>query len=83
MAFGAVDLNYRDYVEIDPRYYRPAEVDQLLGDPTKAMNKLNWQPTVSVGELASMMVENDLELAAREKTLVEAGHDISLCLGVR
>ena len=83
LAFGAVDLNYRDYVEIDPRYYRPAEVDQLLGDPTKAMNKLNWRPTVSVGELASMMVENDLELAAREKTLVEAGHDMSLCLGVR
>lgn len=75
-AFERVDLDYRDFVEIDPRYFRPAEVDLLLGDPTKAQTVLNWRPRVSFEELTDMMVDADLELAKREKTLQDAGHEI-------
>jgi GDPmannose 4,6-dehydratase len=74
LAFGHVGLDYRDFVEIDPRYFRPAEVEQLLGDCSKAQKKLGWKPKVDVKGLAVMMVEHDLELARREKTLREAGH---------
>ena len=77
LSFGAVDLDYNDFVEIDPRYYRPAEVDELLGDPTKAKEKLGWEPKVGVEELAKMMVASDLESAAKEKTLLDAGHKLS------
>ena len=74
LAFGHVGLDYREFVEIDPRYFRPAEVEQLLGDASKAREVLGWQPKVGVKELAVMMVEHDLELARREKTLRDAGH---------
>ncbi len=77
LAFGHVGLDYRDFVEIDPRYYRPAEVDLLLGDSSKAQRVLGWKPRVSFKELVHMMVEADLELAAREKTLRDAGHGIA------
>jgi GDPmannose 4,6-dehydratase len=77
-AFGRVGLNYKDYVEIDPRYYRPAEVDLLLGDPTKAKTKLGWTPRVTFDELVDMMVDADMELALREKTLKDAGHAVSI-----
>jgi len=73
-AFAAVDLDYTDFVETDPYYFRPTEVDVLLGDPSKARKKLDWTPKVGFNELVRMMVENDLELAAREKTLRDAGH---------
>ena len=76
LAFGHVGLDYRDFVEIDPRYFRPAEVEQLLGDTTKAQSVLGWVPKTSVEELARMMVEHDLELARRERTLREAGHNV-------
>ena len=76
LAFGHVGLNYKDFVEIDPRYFRPAEVEQLLGDCSKARGRLGWIPKVDVKSLAVMMVEHDLELARREKTLRDAGHDI-------
>jgi GDPmannose 4,6-dehydratase len=66
-AFAHVGLDYRDYVKIDPRYFRPSEVDLLLADPTKAKTKLGWQPKVGFDELVKRMVESDLELAAREK----------------
>lgn len=66
-AFAHVGLDYRDYVKIDPRYFRPAEVDLLLADPSKAKTKLGWQPKVGFDELVKRMVESDLELAAREK----------------
>jgi GDPmannose 4,6-dehydratase len=69
-------MDYKDFIEIDPRYYRPAEVEQLLGDNTKAQKALGWKPTVDVKTLATMMVESDLELARREKTLRDAGHDV-------
>ncbi len=68
-TFGQLGLNYEDHVEIDPRYYRPAEVDLLLGDSTKAREKLGWQPRTSFNQLVGMMVEHDLKLAEREKLL--------------
>jgi GDPmannose 4,6-dehydratase len=60
-AFSHVDLDWRDYVVIDPKFYRPAEVDLLIADPSKARRCLNWEPTVSFEELVSMMVDADLE----------------------
>jgi GDPmannose 4,6-dehydratase len=76
LAFGQVGLDYKDFVEVDPRYFRPAEVEQLLGDPSKAMKKLGWKPKCTVEQLAKMMVETDMELARREKTLRDAGHKL-------
>jgi GDPmannose 4,6-dehydratase len=60
LAFNCVNLNYEDYVVIDERFYRPAEVDLLIGDPSKAGAQLGWEPTVSFKELIEMMVEADL-----------------------
>ncbi|MFW6060017.1 MAG: GDP-mannose 4,6-dehydratase [Phycisphaeraceae bacterium] len=76
-AFAHVGLDYQDFVQHDPRYLRPAEVDILQGDAAKARTKLGWRPEVSFDELVKMMVDADLELAAREKTLREAGYDIA------
>jgi len=81
MAFGQVGLNYKDFVEIDPRYFRPAEVEQLQGDASKAAKQLGWKPKVGVQQLAKMMVEGDLELARREKTLRDAGHQLPAGVG--
>ena len=66
LAFSQVDLNWEDYVEIDPAYYRPAEVDYLVGDATKARTQLGWKPEVSFEDLIRMMVESDLALARGE-----------------
>ena len=77
LAFQEVGLNWQDHVEIDPRYFRPAEVDFLHGDPSKAKARLGWQPKVSFAELVKMMVKNDLDLAAREKALQNAGFGAS------
>lgn len=77
LAFGEVGLDYKDFVEIDPRYYRPAEVDELLGDPGKAKRHLGWEPKVTVEALAKMMVEHDIERAAKENTLINAGHELT------
>jgi GDPmannose 4,6-dehydratase len=60
-AFGYVNLNWQDYVEFDQRYIRPAEVDLLIGDPTKAKQKLGWEPSVTFDELVALMVEADLQ----------------------
>jgi GDPmannose 4,6-dehydratase len=60
-AFGAVDLDWRDYVKQDPRFMRPAEVDLLVGDPSRAKNELGWEPLVGFEELIRMMVDADLE----------------------
>jgi len=60
-AFGYVKLNWKDFVKIDPRYYRPNEVDLLLGDASKARQKLGWQPKVSFQALVRMMVDADLQ----------------------
>ncbi|MCK4872671.1 MAG: GDP-mannose 4,6-dehydratase [Phycisphaerales bacterium] len=81
LTFGHVDLDYNDFVEIDPRYFRPAEVDLLLGDAAKARSRLGWAPRVDVEQLARMMVDHDLELAQCELTLRNAGHDIPSFVG--
>ena len=60
ISFAYVNLNWQDYVEFDPRYLRPAEVDLLIGDPSKAKQKLGWEPSVTFEELVSLMVEADL-----------------------
>jgi GDPmannose 4,6-dehydratase len=61
-AFGYVGLNYEDYVRIDERYFRPTEVDVLLSDPSKAREKLGWQPQIKFSELVRIMMDADLEL---------------------
>ncbi len=68
-AFGRVGLDYRRYVEIDPRYYRPAEVDDLRGDFSRARARLGWAPRTSFSELIRLMMDADLELAEREARL--------------
>lgn len=60
IAFDYVNLNWRDYVEFDPRYLRPAEVELLIGNPAKARQKLGWEPTVTFTELVHLMVDSDL-----------------------
>jgi len=62
VAFGHVGLNWRDYVVSDPRFFRPAEVDLLIGDATKARTKLGWEPKIGFEQLVKMMVEADLKL---------------------
>jgi GDPmannose 4,6-dehydratase len=68
-AFARFGMNYQDYVEVDPRYYRPAEVDQLLGDPTKAKKKLGWQLKVDIDGLVGMMADHDFQLAKKESLM--------------
>ena len=70
-AFEVVNLNYEDYLSTSDKYYRPNEVNYLLGDSSKAENKLNWKPKTSFEQLVKMMVESDLVLAEREKVLIE------------
>ncbi|HUF70765.1 MAG TPA: GDP-mannose 4,6-dehydratase [Longimicrobiales bacterium] len=72
-AFGLLDLDWKSYVEIDPHYYRPAEVDFLLGDASKARTKLGWRPETGFDELVRIMVEADLDTARREAH--SAGYD--------
>ncbi|HOV40412.1 MAG TPA: GDP-mannose 4,6-dehydratase [Oscillospiraceae bacterium] len=67
VAFKYVGLNYEDYVKVDPRFFRPAEVDLLLGDPTKAKKALGWKLEVDFKQLIEMMVQSDLEKVARMK----------------
>ncbi|MFP4435627.1 MAG: GDP-mannose 4,6-dehydratase [Phycisphaerae bacterium] len=69
VVFGELDLDWQDHVEIDPRYFRPAEVEILLGDPTKAREKLGWRPKVDMTGLARMMVEHDWAIAREERVL--------------
>ncbi len=66
-AFGHVGLDYRQYVEIDSRYFRPAEVEYLLGDASKAEARLGWRPRTTFAELVRIMMEADLQLAEREQ----------------
>jgi GDPmannose 4,6-dehydratase len=65
-AFGYLDLDYKDYVVQDPRFYRPAEVDLLVSDPSYAHQKLGWQPKVSFDELVEMMVDSDMKRLGKE-----------------
>jgi GDPmannose 4,6-dehydratase len=66
IAFEGVGLNYEEYVVIDPKFYRPAEVEVLLGNPAKAKEKLGWEARTSLETLISMMVEADMERVSRE-----------------
>lgn len=68
-VFKGLDLNWEKHVEIDPKYYRPTEVDVLLGDSSKIRKKLGWKPRVSFDGLVKMMLEHDLELAKKEKLI--------------
>jgi GDPmannose 4,6-dehydratase len=72
-VFQYLGLDWAKYVKIDPRYYRPAEVDQLCGDPSKAKNKLGWSPKVTFRQLAQMMTDADMLIAQREKRMAETG----------
>jgi GDPmannose 4,6-dehydratase len=70
IAFEHVGLNWKDYVKIDQRFVRPAEVDLLIGDASKAKEKLGWEPRVSFSEMIKMMIENDLRMVQEE---IDAG----------
>jgi GDPmannose 4,6-dehydratase len=78
VAFAHAGLDWKKYVVIDPRYNRPTEVDHLLGDSTRARQKLQWSPRVDFRQLIAMMVENDIDLARQERTLQDAGHVVPL-----
>ena len=73
LAFKQVDLNWKDFVTTDKRYYRPNEVEHLLGDPSKAKKELGWKNKTSFENLVKKMVESDLNSAEREKVLIEKG----------
>lgn len=79
-AFAYKKLDWRDYVEIDPRYFRPAEVDELLGDPRKAKSKLGWEPKVGFKELVRMMVDHDVEdirkIVEGDRSGMSEGHEM-------
>jgi GDPmannose 4,6-dehydratase len=66
-AFGRLQLDYREFVRLDPRYLRPAEVDHLLGDAGKARKLLGWTPRTTFKDLVALMVDHDFELARREQ----------------
>jgi len=72
-AFEIVGLDYQDYVITSEAYYRPNEVEHLLGDSSKAKNELNWEPKTTFNDLVKLMVESDLKHAESEKVLVEKG----------
>jgi GDPmannose 4,6-dehydratase len=67
LAFGHVGLDWREYVRTDPKFERPAEVDYLVGDASKAHDKLGWQPEVGFEQLVKMMVDSDLAMVEREQ----------------
>ncbi len=73
-VFQKLDMDYQKHVVIDPKYFRPTEVDVLLGDSTKAKQRLGWNPKVGFDKLIGMMVAADMEQAGKEKTLCDAGY---------
>ena len=74
LVFAKLDMDYRDYVEIDSKYFRPTEVDVLLGDSKKAQKALGWKPKIGFEKLVEMMIATDMEAANNEKTLLDAGY---------
>jgi GDPmannose 4,6-dehydratase len=82
-VFDRLDLDWKEHVTIDPRYFRPAEVDHLEGDASRAADVLHWEPATEVEELVAMMVASDLKLAEKELVLREAGHAEAPRLGYR
>ncbi|MEN6328045.1 MAG: GDP-mannose 4,6-dehydratase [Syntrophomonas sp.] len=77
-VFSYLGLDWLQYVEIDPRYFRPTEVDLLQGDARKAQEQMGWQPKVDLNDLVQMMVDHDLNLARQEKTLKDTGYKFAL-----
>ncbi len=78
---NASALNVGDVVvKVDPRYFRPAEVETLLGDPTKAKEKLGWVPEITVEEMCKEMVLNDLDVAKRHALLKAHGHNVAVAV---
>jgi len=73
-VFEKLDLDYHQYVEIDKRYFRPTEVDVLLGDSSRAQKALGWKPETTFDQLIDMMIKTDLEAAEKEKVLHDAGY---------
>jgi GDPmannose 4,6-dehydratase len=71
-AFSYANLDWKEYVEIDPLYFRPTEVDYLLGDATKALNTFGWKPKTSFQQLVRMMVDSDLLLAEQDSLTIKA-----------
>jgi len=69
VAFEHVGLDYTQYVEVDPEFLRPAEVYHLMGDFSKARQKLGWEPQVSFEELIGMMIDSDLALLSRDRSV--------------
>ncbi|MFB1034728.1 MAG: GDP-mannose 4,6-dehydratase, partial [Sinobacterium sp.] len=67
-------------VKVDPRYFRPAEVETLLGDPTKAKEKLGWVPQITVEEMCAEMVANDLDKAKQHALLKAHGHNVAVSI---
>jgi GDPmannose 4,6-dehydratase len=76
VAADCCKLDWHKYVQTDPRYFRPTEVDYLLGDSSKARQRLGWAPKINFEGLVRLMVEHDLELAQQEQTLTKAGHRV-------
>ncbi|MBC7957191.1 MAG: GDP-mannose 4,6-dehydratase, partial [Cytophagales bacterium] len=72
-VFGQLDLDWTKFDEVDPRYFRPTEVETLLGDPSKAKQKLGWVPKTTLQELVSEMVESDYNAARRDSLVKMAG----------
>jgi GDPmannose 4,6-dehydratase len=68
-AFARVGLDWESHVDIDPRFFRPSEVDILCGDSSKARAQLQWQPATTFTHLVQMMVDHDLRLAERERRI--------------
>ena len=75
-VFERLSLDWQQYVEIDPRYLRPAEVDFLQGDASKARRVLGWRPRVTFDDLVDRMIRHDMELAKQERVLRDAGHAV-------
>jgi GDPmannose 4,6-dehydratase len=78
---NAPALNVGDViVRVDPRYFRPAEVETLLGDPSKAKQKLGWEPQITVEEMCAEMVQNDLNKAKQHALLKSHGHNVAISI---
>jgi GDPmannose 4,6-dehydratase len=77
LTFGRLDLDWQQYVEIDPRYFRPAEVDHLEGNAAKGRRILGWEPKTDIRALTAMMVDSDLLLAQKELLLRDSGHGVA------
>lgn len=71
IVFTKLDMDWKEYVKIDPKYFRPSEVDALCGDSSKIRNKLGWAPEITFEQLVDEMIENDMKLALNEKLIKE------------